>query len=65
MPSIARFRLKSREGGQGEAILVVELYFEQARDIANDYAVMDRGAVVLSSARKDMVEAELRKRLSV
>ncbi len=30
------------------AILVVEQYFEWARDIADDYAVMDRGAVVLS-----------------
>src|SRR6202048_5118630 len=32
------------------AILVVEQYFEWARDIADDYAVMDRGAVVLSGA---------------
>ena len=47
------------------AILVVEQYFEWARDIADDYAVMDRGAVVLAGERKDMVEAEVRKRLSV
>ena len=32
------------------AILVVEQYFEWARDIADDFAVMDRGAVV-SQAR--------------
>ena len=47
------------------AIVVVEQYFEWARDIADDYAVMDRGAVVLAGERKDMVEAEVRRRLSV
>jgi urea transport system ATP-binding protein len=47
------------------AILVVEQYFEWARDLADDYAVMDRGAVVLAGERKDMVEADVRKRLSV
>ncbi len=47
------------------ALLVVEQYFEWARDIADDYAVMDRGAVVLAGERKDMVESEVRKRLSV
>jgi urea transport system ATP-binding protein len=47
------------------AILVVEQYFEWARDIADDYAVMDRGAVVLAGERKDMVEAEVRRKLSV
>ena len=47
------------------AIVVVEQYFEWARDIADDYAVMDRGAIVLAGQRKDMVEAEVRRRLSV
>jgi urea transport system ATP-binding protein len=47
------------------AILVVEQYFEWARDIADDYVVMDRGAVVLAGERKDMVEAEVRRRLAV
>ena len=47
------------------AILVVEQYFEWARDIADDFAVMDRGAVVLSGARADMDEAQVRRRLSV
>ena len=47
------------------AILVVEQYFEWARDIADDYAVMERGAVVLAGERKDMVEADVRRRLSV
>ena len=47
------------------AILLVEQYFEWARDLADDYVVMDRGAVVLSGERKDMVETEVRKRLAV
>src|SRR5947209_6190319 len=47
------------------AILIVEQYFEWARDLADDYAVMDRGAVVLAGERRDMVEAEVRKRLAV
>jgi urea transport system ATP-binding protein len=47
------------------ALVVVEQYFEWARDIADDYAVMDRGAVVLAGERKDMVETEVRKQLSV
>ena len=36
------------------AILVVEQYFEWARDIADDYAVMDRGAVVLAGTRNSI-----------
>ena len=47
------------------AILVVEQYFEWARDIADDYAVMDRGAVVLSGAREAMNESEVRRWLTV
>jgi urea transport system ATP-binding protein len=40
------------------AILVVEQYFEWARDIADDYAVMDRGAIVLSGTRAEMDEEQ-------
>ena len=47
------------------AILVVEQYFEWARDIADDYAVMDRGAVVLSGTRTEMDEAQVRGRMTV
>jgi urea transport system ATP-binding protein len=47
------------------AILLVEQYFEFARDLADRYAVMDRGQIVLSGARADMIESEVRKRLSV
>ena len=61
---IGRAILYLRNKGE-MAIVVVEQYFEWARDICDDYAVMDRGAVVLAGARKDMVESEVRKRLSV
>jgi urea transport system ATP-binding protein len=47
------------------AILVVEQYFEWARDIADDYAVMDRGAVVLSNARDVKNEGEVRRWFTV
>jgi urea transport system ATP-binding protein len=47
------------------AILVVEQYFEWARDIADDYAVMDRGAIVLAGRRAEMDEAQVRGRMTV
>jgi urea transport system ATP-binding protein len=47
------------------AILLVEQFFEFARDLADDYAVMDRGAVVLSGTGKDMVEEDVRRYLTV
>jgi urea transport system ATP-binding protein len=51
---------------QGDmAILLVEQYFEFARDLADQYAVMDRGQVVVAGARTDMVEADVRRWLSV
>jgi urea transport system ATP-binding protein len=49
----------------GMAILAVEQYFEWARDIADDYAVMDRGAVVLAGTRDSMNESEVRRKLTV
>ena len=61
---IGRAILYLRQKGE-MAIVVVEQYFEWARDLADDYAVMDRGAVVLAGERKDMVESEVRRRLSV
>ena len=52
--------------GQGDmAIILVEQFFEFARDLADDYAVMDRGEVVLSGNRKDMVEKDVRRLLTV
>ena len=47
------------------AIVLVEQYFEFARDLADRYAVMDRGQVVLSGTRAEMVESDVRRRLSV
>src|SRR5271170_264038 len=61
---IGRAILYLRNKGE-MAIVIVEQYFEWARDLADDYAVMDRGAVVLAGERKDMVEADVRKKLSV
>ncbi|MBC8048794.1 MAG: urea ABC transporter ATP-binding subunit UrtE [Chitinophagales bacterium] len=49
----------------GMAILLVEQYFEFARDLCDSYAVMDRGQIVLSGARRDMDEADVRRRLAV
>lgn len=52
--------------GRGDmAILLVEQYFEFARDLADTYAVMDRGQIVLAGTRTEMVEADVRRRLSV
>src|ERR1700750_304947 len=51
--------------GKGDmAIVLVEQYFEFARDLADDFAVMDRGAVVIAGSKADMVEHEVRTRLS-
>jgi urea transport system ATP-binding protein len=47
------------------AILLVEQFIEFARDLADDYAVMDRGEVVLSGRGKDMVEEDVRRYLTV
>ncbi len=49
----------------GMAILLVEQYFEFARDLCDRYAVMDRGQIVLSGTRADMDEAQVRRKLAV
>jgi len=52
--------------GRGEmAIVLVEQYFDFARDLADDFAVMERGEVVLSGTRDDMVEEDVRRYLTV
>ena len=53
-----------RERGE-MAILLVEQYFEFARDLADRIAVMDRGAIVIESRREELDEADVRRRLSV
>lgn len=47
------------------AILLVEQYFEFARDLADRFAVMDRGEIVLSGSRDEMVESDVRRHLTV
>ncbi|PXW52157.1 amino acid/amide ABC transporter ATP-binding protein 2 (HAAT family) [Chelatococcus asaccharovorans] len=47
------------------AILLVEQYFEFARDLCDSFAVMERGQVVLAGTRAEMVDAEVRRKLSV
>jgi len=47
------------------AIILVEQFFEFARDLADDYAVMDRGEVVLAGKRADMEESDVRRLLTV
>lgn len=47
------------------AILLVEQYFEWARDLCDTFAVMDRGQIVLAGEKASMVEADVRRHLSV
>jgi urea transport system ATP-binding protein len=47
------------------AILLVEQYFEFARDLCDSFAVMDRGQIVLAGRKQDMVESDVRRHLSV
>ncbi len=47
------------------AILLVEQYFDFARELAQTMVVMDRGDIVLSGRREDLDEADVRRRLSV
>ena len=52
-------------GRGGMAILLVEQYYDFARELADTLAVMDRGDIVLSGAPGTLDEAEVRRRLSV
>ncbi|MBV9863401.1 MAG: urea ABC transporter ATP-binding subunit UrtE [Alphaproteobacteria bacterium] len=47
------------------AVLLVEQYFEFARDLASAYAVMQRGEIVLSGRRDEMDETAVRSYLTV
>jgi urea transport system ATP-binding protein len=52
--------------GRGDmAILLVEQYFDFARGLADIYAVMDRGEVVMEGDASRMVEADVRRYLTV
>ena len=61
---IARVIALLRSQG-GMAILLVEQYFDFARDLAQTIAVMDRGDIVLAGRREDLNEEDVRRRLSV
>ena len=47
------------------AIVLVEQYFDFARDLADDFIVMDRGVVVMSGDKASMNADEVRARMSV
>ncbi|MBO0740741.1 MAG: urea ABC transporter ATP-binding subunit UrtE [Hyphomicrobiaceae bacterium] len=47
------------------AIILVEQYFEFARALADRYAVMERGEVVLAGEGSKMVESDVRRYLTV
>ena len=47
------------------AILLVEQYYDFARELADTLCIMDRGDIVLSGAPGDLDETEVRRRLSV
>jgi urea transport system ATP-binding protein len=67
-PSIIREigRVIERLAARGDmAILLVEQYFEFARDLAAAYVVMQRGEVVLSGRSVEMDEAAVRSYLTV
>jgi urea transport system ATP-binding protein len=52
--------------GKGKmAILLVEQYFDFARELADSYAVMERGEVVLAGKGAEMVESDVRRYLTV
>ena len=52
--------------GRGQmAILLVEQYFDFARDLAQRFAVMDRGEIVLAGARDELDETDVRRHLTV
>jgi urea transport system ATP-binding protein len=52
--------------GRGEmAIVLVEQYFDFARDLGSRLIVMDRGDIVVNSLRADLDEPDVRRRLSV
>jgi len=47
------------------AILLVEQYFDFARELADDFAVMDRGEVVVAGSAAELVEEDVRRYLTV
>jgi urea transport system ATP-binding protein len=56
-------RLLAKRGDM--AIVLVEQYFDFARELADSYAVMERGEVVLAGRKADMEESAVRRYLTV
>lgn len=56
-------RLLAQRGDM--AVLLVEQYFEFARDLADRFCVMDRGEVVMAGSKAEMVEDDVRRHLTV
>ena len=61
---IARAIATLRQGGD-MAILLVEQYFEFARDLADQVTVLDRGEVVLEGAMASLDPKSVRRHLTV
>jgi len=61
---IARVIALLRDRGD-MAILLVEQYFDFARELAQSVAIMDRGEVVLAGPLAALDEADVRRRLTV
>ena len=57
--------IRALTGRGNMAILLVEQYFDFARNLADAYYVMQRGEIVLSGRREDMDEAAVRSYLTV
>ncbi len=56
----------SQLAGRGDiAILLVEQFFDFARELADRFVVMDRGEVVMQGRPGDLDEGDLQRRLSV
>jgi urea transport system ATP-binding protein len=47
------------------AILLVEQYFDFVRELADTFAIMDRGEIVLSGTQADMDSPDVRRHLTV
>jgi urea transport system ATP-binding protein len=47
------------------AILLVEQYFDFARELADRFAVMERGSIVMAGDRSQLQAADIRQRLAV
>ena len=49
----------------GMAILLVEQYFDFARELADRFAVMERGAIVMAGDRKALESDDVRQRIAI